>query len=130
MNLYIVKLGIYSEKYSAEEINTILAINYDHCWVKGMPRSKRSNVMKFEQHAWFIVSETSNQVPIDSQINEIFKRIEASIDKFAQLYNDCSIYFNCSIEGDENPELHFPKEIIQKISTIQANLDVDIFTAK
>lgn len=129
MDQYIVKLGVYSKKYSAEEINNILAINYDQCWVKGMPRSTRSNIMKFEQHAWFLVSDTSNQVPLDRQIKKLFERIEPSVDKFSQLYNECEIYFNCTIEGDENPELHFPREIIQMMSTIQASLDVDIFIA-
>lgn len=127
---YGIKLGIYSKKYSAEEINKLLTIAYDQCWVMGMPRSPRSSVMKFEQHAWFIVSDPSlNQVPLDRQIKKLFERVEPSIDKFAKLYNDCEIYFNCTIEGDENPELNFPKEIIYLISKIQASLDVDIYIA-
>jgi hypothetical protein len=127
---YTAKLGVYSEKLSAGEINDILDITYDKYWIKGMPCSKRSDVMKFEQHAWFIVSDIPNDVPLDRQIINILERIEPSIDKFAQLYDECEIYFNCTIEGDENPELHLSSELIQLMSNIKASFDVDIFISQ
>lgn len=127
---YSVKLGVYSKVHSAEDINKILNLNYDQCWVMGMPRSARSSIMKFAQHAWFIVSDTSNQVSLDVQIKNIFDKIKPSIDKFKQLHKESEIYFNCVIEGDENPEMNFPKEVIQLINSIQASLDVDMFIAK
>lgn len=127
---YKVKLGIYSKKHSAERIADILGIMYDQCWVMGMPRSARSEVMKFEQHAWFIVSAPSfNQTPLDKQINLLFSRIESSLSKLSEFVQDCDICFNCSIEGDENPELYFTKETIMKMSHIHASLDIDMYIA-
>ncbi len=126
---YSVKLGVYSKVHSAEDISKILNLTYDQCWVMGMPRSTRSNIMKFAQHAWFLVSSTSNQVPLDVQIKEIFDRIKPSIDKFMQLQKESEIYFNCVIEGNENPELNFSNELIQLINSIQANLDIDMYIA-
>jgi hypothetical protein len=127
---YHLELGIYSKKYSAEEIADILGIPYDKCWKMGMPRSTSSDIMKFEQHAWFIMSEPClNQTPLDAQVKQIFLRIQPSLPKFPILFSDCDIYFNCTIEGDENPEIHFEKETISLMCSIKASLDIDTYIA-
>jgi hypothetical protein len=126
MNQYYTKLGIYSEKYSAEDINNILGVKFDKCWVMGMPRSARSDVIFFEKHAWFIVSEMSYDTTLDCQIENIFERIKPSVDKLKDLFSECEIVFNCSVEGDENPILNFPHKIIEMMNSIQASLDIDL----
>lgn len=123
---YFAKIGIYSKKYSAEDINEILGISYDKCWVKGMARSPRSDVIRFERHAWFITAETSCEYTLDRQIENLYERIQPAIDKLHKIKDECEIVINCTIEGDENPILNFPNIIVNMINTIQASLDIDL----
>lgn len=126
MNQYYAKLGIYSDKYSAKELNNMLGITYDKCWVKGMPRSTRSDIIKFDRHAWFILSKLSDDNTLDDHITNIFTRLEPILNNILSICGDCELVFNCSIEGDDNPVLNFSKEVISMVNKIHAGLDIDI----
>lgn len=126
---YNAKLGIYSEKLSAEEISCILGINHDKCWVKGAPRSTRSNKLIFEMHAWFLLSDLPSENNLFEHISRLLERFRPFKAKLAQIISECDIYINCDIEGDDNPELFFDKDIIKELAEIQANLDVDTLIA-
>lgn len=126
MNQYSAKLGIYSDKYTAEELNNILGITCDNCWVKGAPRSTRSDLIKFAKHAWFIKSELSDDNTLDNHIVNIYSKIKPVITKLDNIVGDCEIFINCTIEGDDNPVLNFQEDVINIIRIMHAGLDIDI----
>lgn len=124
---YNAKIGIYSTKFSADEISNILGIRYDVSWVKDAPRSARSSTIKFEQHGWFLLSNLASEEPLNAHITQLLERFKPYKEQLTKISDDCVVYMNCDIEGDENPELFFDEKNIKELAEIQASLDIDAF---
>lgn len=122
---YKVSLRIYSKTYSALDIDKLLGLVCDESRNIGEPRAIGAS-LKWKENVWILNSNLINETPLDEQLLNMFDRIGKQNEMFKSLPNDCEIGFECIVEGNENPELNFPMEIIRAMANIKAFLDIDL----
>lgn len=123
---YKLQLKIFSYKRSIDDIENIVKLKCDEKKIKGEPRAKKS-VLVNEGNVWILNSNVDTSMPLDIHIRSVFNRINPNISNFKSLNGDFKVICQGIIEGDENPELHLPVDIIHMLSSINASFDVDMY---
>ena len=126
---YYASIDVFSKSLNAENIENILNIKYDEKREIGQPRAKKT-ILKYTENIWKLKSNTDPNLPLEHHIENLLERIGPNIKNFSQLGDNCEVQCSCIIEGEEEdgtPEIGFPSSLIQKLSLLNASIDVDLY---
>jgi hypothetical protein len=125
---YKGNFSIFSKKLTPEELNSLLGITADAMMHIGEPRVKGSK-LKWDENVWVLRSKSESGRPLAEHLQELIDRLLPHSERLEMVVDKCEFFFDCVIEGDENPELNFPPQLIKSIAKLNAALDVDLYVA-
>ncbi len=120
-----VRLKITSKILSPEEINTSLNIQCDKSWKVGDKRGK-SNIIE-RNNGWILNSGMDEKLDLELHISALLDRLSNSKEKIKSITKHCTVDFSCALYSKELPALYFDKRIINSISELNANFDIDLY---
>jgi len=124
----IARLTIFSKEYTPDQISEILNIFPDEIILMNEIRVKGTN-LKWEKNYWTINSKIDKNLSLSEHIDDLISKIKPSLDRFMLLVDKCGLEISCEIMADSNPEIHFTSEQLKIFSTINAELDIDLYIA-
>lgn len=125
---YKGNFSIFSKELTPEELNSLLGIGADAMMYIGEPRAKGSK-LKWEENVWVLRSTRDPEKPLSEHLQELVERLLPYFERLEMVIDRCEFIFDCVIEGDDNPELNFPPQLIKSIAKLNASLDVDLYVA-
>jgi hypothetical protein len=126
---YYTELGIFSDKYSPDQITKMLNLNCDFSKNKGDRIGKGKSLVVAQFHIWAIYSRIPRSHLLEDHIIDLLNRIRDYIPAIKDLSEDpdIDIGFNCVVHSNERPILNFTKEQVADIAALGAEIDIDFY---
>ena len=122
-----VSLKIMGFEYTVEEMSEMLRTKPSGTWIKGDAVSHGSSI-KNDDNGWYIDSNLGSRHLLEQHVSDIYERIKHNISGFKKVGEFCSLELSCCIYfSDDIPEIHFSKEALAFLATIQCEIDLDLY---
>jgi Domain of unknown function (DUF4279) len=121
-----VSLRIIDESCLPEEITKEIGILPSVSWHKGDIRSKTQ--LQEKDNGWELKSTLPEESSLAEHVNYLLELIEPAqshLEEATRKYDSllaCAIYFD-----EETPEIHFDRDVIQRLSALNLSLDIDLY---
>ncbi len=119
------QLKITSNELTPKEIESQLGIPCDRSWLKGDLRL--NTLIKEKSNGWVIESKLDRSEEIQEHISNILDRLQEITSRIVSLSPRATVLLSCAIYSDETPSLYFDKNMVKKISSIEADFDIDLY---
>ncbi len=120
-----VRLKILCERLTPEDIAAATGFDPDRFWKIGDFRGRTT--AKEVKNGGVVESRLPEEAPLHDHICALLSRLESFRPRILQISNSTEVQFSCAIYAPSLPALFFEKDIIAKIASLGACLDVDLY---
>ena len=123
--LNIVRLKLLTNEYTPSELNSIIGIECDQSWLKGDMRG--NTIIEEKCNGWVLNSHLNGSDDLDSHLNAMLSSVREVEDIISSLSPKVNALFSCVVYADSMPALYFEKDVIRRISGLNADFDIDVY---
>ena len=121
----IVRLKILSVTYTPDQITSITGLRCDRSWLVG---DKRGNTTILEKcNGWILNSNLPKDASLVDHIENVLEQAGPVASNLRALSEYAEVELSCVIYSFSPPALNFKCEIIERINTLGASLDIDLY---
>lgn len=121
----VVELRITSNVLSCEDLKSRISLAPTRVWHAGDPIERTSLLRK--SHGWELSSGMDETVSLEGQLTALVARVEPIREEITALRDATDVLISCAIYCSGQPELYVSRELIQRIGSIGAALDFDLY---
>ena len=119
-----VQLRIISDILNSDDIAFKVNMQCDSSWKVGDFRA--NTTMRRTNNGWVIESLVSRSEEIQCHVKSILDRLSPSSRLISSISSEAEVLISCAIYADEVPSLYFSKDIVQQMSQLGADFDIDL----
>ena len=121
-----VRLKIIGESFSPVEFSKITGISPDRMWHIGNRREQ--TIITEKQSGCIISSGLEETAPLERHLFALYEKLRPHIHLIVGIAKTELVEISCVIYADTRPSIYICSELVQFISSLHANLDVDTYT--
>ncbi|MBP7142708.1 MAG: DUF4279 domain-containing protein [Opitutaceae bacterium] len=121
----IVRLKILSVTHTPDQITSLSGLRCDRSWLVG---DKRGNTKIVEKcNGWILNSSLTKDASLVDHIENVLELAAPVAGKIRALSEHAEVELSCVIYSFSPPALNFESTIIERISSLGASLDIDLY---
>jgi hypothetical protein len=110
-----------------DQITTLLGISPYKAWKVG-DLARPNTKIREKENGWQLKSNPENSDELESHISSLLEYLKPKWKELIEITNNCYTELSCVIYiEDEIPSIHFDQKIIQQLSELKAEIDVDLY---
>jgi hypothetical protein len=121
----IVRLKVLSVTHTPDQITSITGLRCDRSWLVGDKRGKTTIVEKC--NGWILNSSLTKDAPLVNHIENVLGQAAPAAEKIRGLSEHAEVELSCVIYAFSPPALNFESAIIERICSLGASLDIDLY---
>lgn len=131
MNKIYAWFGIYNFEEDPEIITKRLGIKPSQVWKKGDKKPFGKKFINIHKNTWKINSDLKINETAEEHIKHLLEIVEPAGKHIKNLSKKCYIEFGLALYiKDYNPGIHLEKSLLERISKLNAELDLDFYFIK
>ncbi|MBM7608779.1 hypothetical protein JOD29_002026 [Lysinibacillus composti] len=126
-----VYFSLYGDEFPIKEVTEKLKVIPTKTYKKGDLIPNRSKIRYRKETSWDLGTGYQNSLDVNKQLQEILGKLQNKtliINEIKDTYSlECKIFIVIKIENGNTPALYMDREIIKFASSIEAEIDVDLY---
>lgn len=123
--------SLYGDEFPLDEVTEKLKVIPTETYKRGDLIPKRSTVRYRKETSWDLGTGYQNSLNVNKQLQEILGKLQNKtliINEIKETYSlECKLFIVIKIENGNTPALYMDREIIKFASSIEAEIDVDLY---
>jgi hypothetical protein len=121
----IVRLKILSVIHTPDQITSITGMRCDRSWLVGDKRGKTTIVEKC--NGWILNSKLPKDACLVDHVENVLEQAAPVASMIRTLAENAEVELSCVIYSFSPPALNFKSEVIERINSLGASLDIDLY---
>jgi len=121
-------IGIYGFEFDPQEITDKLGITPSEAWKKGDKKPFRDKFINIHKNTWKLISDLGDDKSPEEHIAHLLSQVKIAEEKFKEFsrkhYSELGLAIYVE---DKNYGVHFDKNIMDALSNLKLELDLDIY---
>ena len=123
--------SLYGDEFSLDEVTEKLKVIPTETYKRGDLIPNRSTVHYRKETSWDLGTGYQNSLEVNKQLQEILDKLQNKIliiNEIKETYSlECKLFIVIKIENGNTPALYMDREIIKFASSIEAEIDLDLY---
>lgn len=121
----IVRLKILSVTHTPDQITSITGLRCGRSWLLGDKRGTTTIVEKC--NGWILNSSLAKDASLVEHIEDVLAQAAPAAAEIRSLSEHSEVELSCVIYSFSPPALNFERAIIERICSLGASLDIDLY---